>query len=379
MPEIPAQSQDTLDQRMMKLALAQARLGQGDVEPNPMVGALVVQHNRIIARGYHRRFGGPHAEIEVLKKAGRKARGAILFVTLEPCCHTGKTGPCTDVIIAAGIKRVVAAMADPNPLVGGKGFAALRQAGINVVSGVCQTEARRLNCPFIKVMTRKLPYVIAKWAQTLDGCIADRGGHSKWISGELSRSRVHEVRGRMDAIMIGIGTALADDPLLTARPAATGSIHRTALRVVLDSQCRLPLKSNLIKTHKKIPLLVVHGAARNGMAEARRKKLEKAGIALMAVKADNHGELPLLLILRQLAQRGCTNVLVEGGPRLLASLLRAGLVDEVMTFIAPKILGDALGRHAVESALRIPLSRATSLVRWEAQRSGEDLMLQGWF
>lgn len=369
---------DSSDLRFMRMALGQARLGQGAVEPNPMVGAVLVKNGRIMARGYHRRFGGPHAEIEVLKKAGKKARGGTLYVTLEPCCHTGKTGPCTQAIIAAGIKRVVAAMEDPNPKVCGKGFAALGRAGIMVTRNVCQDQAMKLNRPFIKLMTRKRPYVIAKWAQSMDGCIADRDGHSRWISGELSRKRVHELRGRVDAIMVGIGTALADDPLLTARPARKGKRHRVALRVVLDSECRLPPKSNLVRTCGQFPVLLVHGHNLNRAAVARQKVLQKSGVQLMPAVKRKGGSLSLSPVLRHLAGAGCTHILVEGGPRLIASLLRDGHIDETWTFIAPFILGDALARHAVESAVPIRLAGAHKLSHWEIERVGPDVLIRGW-
>ncbi len=369
---------DSSDHRFMRIALRQARLGRGAVEPNPMVGAVLVKNGRVIARGWHQRFGGPHAEIEVLKKAGNKARGGTLYVTLEPCCHTGKTGPCTKAIITAGISRVVAAMLDPNPKVCGKGLAALARAGINVARNVCRDQAVELNRPFIKWITRKQPYVIAKWAQSLDGCIADRHGRSKWISGDLSRQRVHALRSRVDAIMVGIGTALADDPLLTARPVKMRMLDRIALRVVLDSECRLPLESNLVRTCGQFPVLLVHGNNLNRAAVSRQKLLQKAGIQLMPAARRKAGSLALRSVLGRLARMGCTNILVEGGPRLIASLLRDGLIDETWVFIAPIVLGDALARHAVESAATIPLASAHHISRWETERLGPDVLIRGW-
>ena len=376
---IKAPLPDSSDERFMRIALAQARLGQGDVEPNPMVGAVLVKNGRIIARGYHRRFGGPHAEIEVLKKAGKNAKGSTLYVTLEPCRHTGKTGPCTVAIIAAGISRVVTAMQDPNPKVCGKGLAALVRAGISVTRNVHRDLAVELNRPFIKYITRKQPYVIAKWAQSLDGCIADRNGRSKWISGELSRQRVHKLRGRVDAIMVGIGTALTDDPLLTARPGRPDKLHRVALRVVLDSQCRLPPESKLVRTCRQFPVLLVHGNKLDRAAVTRQKLLQQAGVGFMPTAKRKTGSLALRPVFGRLTRMGCTNILVEGGPRLIASLLREGLIDETWAFIGPIILGDALARRVVESAVRVPLASAYKISHWETERLGPDVLIRGWF
>ncbi len=243
----------TVDPEMwMRRALAEAARGLGAVEPNPMVGAVVVRDGQVVGIGHHARFGGPHAEVVALEAAGEAARGATLFVTLEPCCHHGKTPPCTDALIRAGIARVVAAMGDPFARVAGAGFARLAEAGIAVEVGLLGDEARRLNAPYLKRLETGRPFVTAKWAMTLDGKIAARTGQSAWISGPRSRALVHEVRGRMDAIVVGIGTALADDPQLTARPPGP----RTATRVVLDASARLPFRSRLATTATEVPVLV---------------------------------------------------------------------------------------------------------------------------
>ena len=236
----------------MRRALAEAERGRGAVEPNPLVGAVVVREGRPVGVGHHARFGGPHAEVVALEAAGAAARGATLYVTLEPCCHHGKTPPCTEAVLAAGIRRVVAAMTDPFPKVAGGGFARLAAAGLEVESGLLETEARRLNAPYLKRLATGRPYVIAKWAMTLDGKTATASGDSRWISGPRSRALVHELRGRMDAILVGIGTALADDPQLTARPPGP----RRAARVVLDSAARLPPDSRLARTAREIPVWV---------------------------------------------------------------------------------------------------------------------------
>src|SRR5438094_5754489 len=220
------------DEPWMRRALELAEKGRGAVEPNPLVGAVVVRNDTVAGEGWHQRYGGPHAEVHALAAAGEAARQATLYVTLEPCCHHGKTPPCTDAILRAGINRVVAAMTDPFPQVAGKGAALLRAAGVVVEFGAGEAEARRLNAPYLKLLATGRPYVHAKWAMTLDGKIATRTGDSKWISNEVSRWRVHELRGRMDAIVVGIGTALADNPRLTVRPPGP----RTPLRIILDSR-----------------------------------------------------------------------------------------------------------------------------------------------
>ena len=249
----------------MRRALAEAERGRGGVEPNPLVGAVVVHEGRAVGVGHHARFGGPHAEVVALEAAGVAARGATLYVTLEPCCHQGKTPPCTEAVLAAGIRRVVAAMTDPFPKVAGGGFARLEAAGLEVESGLLDTEARRLNAPYLKRLATGRPYVTAKWAMTLDGKTATASGDSRWISGPRSRMLVHELRGRMDAILVGIGTALADDPQLTARPPGP----RRAARVVLDSAGTAPPDSRLARTAREIPVWVAV-TERAGAIAARR-------------------------------------------------------------------------------------------------------------
>ncbi len=237
----------------MTRALELAERGRGYVEPNPLVGAVVVRDGRMVGEGWHQRYGEAHAEVNALAAAGEAARGATLYVTLEPCCHHGKTPPCTDAILQAGVARVVAAMTDPFPEVAGKGLSILQAAGVTVVVGLGEKEARRLNAPYLKLLTTGRPYIHAKWAMMLDGKIATRTGDSKWISGEESRRRVHELRGRMDGIIVGIGTALADDPLLTVRPPGA----RVPTRIILDSHARLSPHSRLVQTAKEAPVMVV--------------------------------------------------------------------------------------------------------------------------
>src|SRR5229473_850735 len=241
------------DEKWMARALELAEKGRGYVEPNPLVGAVIVHDGKVVGEGWHESFGKPHAEINALAKAGEAARGAALYVTLEPCCHHGKTPPCTEAILRAGVLRVVAAMKDPFPAVAGQGVARLRQAGVVLEMGLMENEARRLNAPYLKLISTGRPYVHAKWAMTLDGKIATRTGDSKWISGEMSRRHTHELRGRMDAIIVGIGTVLADNPSLTVRPPGP----RVPVRVVLDSRGRLPESCQLAMTARETPVLVV--------------------------------------------------------------------------------------------------------------------------
>ncbi|MEX0712634.1 MAG: bifunctional diaminohydroxyphosphoribosylaminopyrimidine deaminase/5-amino-6-(5-phosphoribosylamino)uracil reductase RibD [Pirellulales bacterium] len=320
-----------LDRWLMTRALELAALGRGGAEPNPLVGCVIARGAEIIGEGWHRRYGGPHAEVEALAVAGSRASGATMYVTLEPCCHQGQTPPCTAAIIAAGLRRVVAAHLDPFPAVQGGGIARLRAAAIEAEVGLLEPEARQLNAPYLKWMSRQRPWVIAKWAMTLDGKLATRAGHSRWISGEASRRIVHELRGRVDAIMIGRGTAMADDPLLTARPAGP----RTATRVVLDSKASLTSTSQLVRTARQFPLLVAVGPQ---APEADRRRLREAGSEVFVCQAAGAHER-LEELLDELGRRRMTNVLVEGGAGLLGSLLDAGQIDEVHAFIAPKLIG----------------------------------------
>ena len=305
----------------MERALELAERGRGHVEPNPLVGAVVVQDGKLVGGGWHAKFGQAHAEVNALAEARARARGATLYVTLEPCCHHGKTPPCTDAVLRAGVSRVVAAMLDPFAKVSGKGVALLRAAGVAVNVGPEQAAAQRLNAPYLKLLTAGRPYVHAKWAMTLDGKIATRTGDSQWISNEESRRRVHLLRGRVDGIVVGIGTALADDPLLTARPPGP----RTATRIVLDTHGRLPAASRLAQTAAEAPLLLA-SAGQAGPGEVLTLPVE-------------HGRVSVPALLFELGRRRMTNILVEGGAEVLGSFFEAGAVDEVWAFVAPRIVG----------------------------------------
>ncbi len=354
----------------MRRALELASRGRGQVEPNPLVGAVVVRDGQLVGEGWHQRFGGPHAEVFALAAAGAAARGATLYVTLEPCCHHGKTPPCTDAVLAAGVARVVAAQQDPFPRVAGGGFAALRAAGIVVEAGVCEAEARRLNAPYLTLVTQGRPYVHAKWAMTLDGKIATRTGDSKWISNEASRRRVHELRGRMDAILVGVGTVLADDPQLTARPPGP----RTACRVVLDSRGRLPSSANLVRTAGTIPTLV---ATTDQLPSDRAAELMAAGCEVLRLPAlDGQPSLPALLA--ELGRRRLTNLLVEGGSGVLGSFRDEGLLDEVHVFLAPRLAGGRMAPGPVGGHGVATIAEALPLAEWEVEQIEGDVLVHGW-
>jgi diaminohydroxyphosphoribosylaminopyrimidine deaminase / 5-amino-6-(5-phosphoribosylamino)uracil reductase len=321
------------DQHWMQEALRLAALGQGYVEPNPMVGCVLVKDGNAIGAGYHKKYGGPHAEVEALSDAvGKCVEGATAYVTLEPCCHFGKTPPCTDSLIAAKVARVVAASRDPHAVVDGGGLAKLRAAGIQVEVGLLESESRELNAPYFKRIETAKPWVIAKWAMSLDGKIATRTGHSQWISGEASRRWVHELRGRVDAVVVGIGTALADDPLLTARPAGL----RQALRVVVDSNVRLPIQSQLVKTARVEPLLICAGPSAKPTSVM---ELEALGCRVWVCPIEDRQQR-LDEMLRILAQEySATNILVEGGAELLGGLFELHQIDQCEVFVAPKLIG----------------------------------------
>lgn len=354
----------------MQRALAEAERGRGAVEPNPMVGAVVVRDGQLVGFGHHTRFGAPHAEVEALRRAGAAAQGATLYVTLEPCCHVGKTPPCTEAILAAGVRRVVAAMRDPFPKVAGGGLTLLREAGLALAVGVESDAAQRLNAPYLKRLATGRPYVTAKWAMTLDGKTAAASGDSRWISGPRSRALVHEVRGRMDAIVVGIGTALADDPELTARPPGP----RTPSRVVVDGAGRLPTTSRLARTAREIPVLV---ALTDRASPERREALAALGCEILPFPGT--GPVPILPLLDELGRRGMTNLLVEGGGRLLGGFLDAGQVDAVDVFIAPLVEGGTPAFTPAQGQGHSRMADALRLARQQVSLIDGDVRLQGEF
>lgn len=340
---------DEKDEKYMELALSLAEKGAGHVSPNPMVGAVIVKEGRIIGKGWHRQYGGLHAERNALadcKSRGEDPRGASLYVTLEPCCHHGKTPPCTDAIIEAGIARVVTGSDDPNPLVAGKGLQILRDHGIYVVSGVLKDQCDRLNRVFFHYITHHTPYVVMKYAMTMDGRIAAYTGRSQWITGETARQNVHKDRNCYTAIMAGIGTVLADDPLLTCRMEG----GRNPVRIICDTHFRTPLSSRLVQTAKDVPTIIAgveEAQTDETQIRARAAALSSAGCRILFTPAGQDGHLNLPLLMQALGDQGIDSILLEGGSRLNWSALSSGIVHLVQAYVAPKILGGETARGPV--------------------------------
>ncbi len=358
------------DEDFMQVALNLARNATGRTSPNPLVGAVIVREGRIVGAGWHRKAGTPHAEIHALNMAGDLAQGATLYVTLEPCSHHGRTGPCAEAVVKAGIKRCVIAMGDPNPKVAGKGIAILEQAGIAVRCGVLEAEARQLNEVFLKWICTQKPFVVLKTAMSLDGKIATATGKSQWITGEAARQKGHEFRDIYDSILVGIGTVLADDPSLTTRlPQGRG---KNPLRIVVDSQGRTPLTAKVLTDGQAKTIIAVAAAA----PAQRVKALQEAGAeVLVAGKGD---KVDLTLLMEMLGEREISSVYVEGGGTVNFSLLQAGLVDKVHAFIAPKLLGGRQALTPVEGEGFAELQDAVPLERLTTEPIGEDILLTGY-
>jgi diaminohydroxyphosphoribosylaminopyrimidine deaminase / 5-amino-6-(5-phosphoribosylamino)uracil reductase len=356
-------------QQYMRRALALARRAEGRTAPNPAVGAVVVCAGQIVGEGFHPSAGQPHAEIFALRQAAERARGADLYVTLEPCCHQGRTGPCTEAIVQAGIARVFAGSIDPNPKMAGQGLAALRQAGIAVEPGILGKECQRLIAPFAKHISTGLPHVTLKAAMTLDGRIATATGHSRWISGEASRQEVHRLRNRVDAIMVGIGTVMHDDPLLTTRLPRGG---RDPLRVVVDATLRISEEAAILNLRSAAPTLI---ATTSRAPKDKVGRLVARGIEVLCV-AEQEDRVDLTALLRQLGARGVQSLLLEGGGTVNAAALQAGLVDRVMIFIAPRLLGgEGLGLFHGPGPLT--MDQSLKLTDLRVRRFGDDVLLEG--
>lgn len=318
----------------MLAALSLARRGLGRVWPNPAVGCVIVRDGRVVGRGWTQSGGRPHAETEALARAGSQAQGATVYVSLEPCCHHGHTPPCTDALIAAGVGRVVAAIKDPDPRVDGAGFAALEQAGVAIEVGLCADDAQELNRGFFLRLSADRPMVTLKMATTLDGRIATHRGESRWITGDLARARSHLLRASHDAIMVGVGTAIADDPVLTCR--LPGLTERSPVRIVVDPRLRLPLTSRLVATARDAPTWIL---ALGESDRSRRSAFVDCGVEVLDVSGGPEHLMDLTVALRLLGERGLNHVLVEGGAQLSGSLLRAKLVDRLIWFRAPTVMG----------------------------------------
>lgn len=355
------------DQDYMRLALEEAWKGCGFVNPNPMVGAVIVKNGRVIGRGAHERYGGPHAERNAIAHCTENLQDATLYVTLTPCGHFGKTPPCTDVVLENGIRRVVIGSHDPNPLVAEKSMEILRQHGVEVTTGILQQECDALNDAFFHFIRTHRPYVVMKYAMTMDGKTATASGKSKWITGELARERVHLDRKRYTAIMTGIGTVLADDPLLTCRIPG----GRNPIRIVCDTRLRIPLTAKIVKTAEKTKTIIVTGSG----DDKKRLLLNQAGCEVLTVTIEN-GRIDLKALVRRLGEMNIDSILLEGGPQLNSAALKSGIVNKIQAYVAPKLFGGQQAKTPVggtgvdspEAAWRLSAPVMTKL--------GEDILLE---
>jgi diaminohydroxyphosphoribosylaminopyrimidine deaminase/5-amino-6-(5-phosphoribosylamino)uracil reductase len=358
------------DARHMSRAIALAAEARGRTSPNPLVGAVIVKDGRIIGEGFHAAAGEPHAERMALAACEEDPAGATMYVSLEPCCHTGRTPPCTEAIVAAGIARVVVASDDPTEKASGRGLGMLRDEGVevSVLDGEAGEAARLLNQPFRKHAKTGLPLVVFKTAMTLDGKVATSSGDSKWISGPESRARVHRWRSELDAVAVGIGTATADDPELTARVEA---VHRQPLRVVFDSEAQLPLDSNLVRSASEVPVLLVcsRAASRTAM-----QALEAAGVQVVVASGGTESAR-VLSGLAELGARGVQSLLLEGGPHLAGAFFDADAIDEVRTFVAPALIGGRQAKMPVEGQGMAEVAAARRALATDVERLGEDVLI----
>lgn len=357
------------DEKWMRRALHLAERGIGKVNPNPLVGAVIVRDGRTLGEGWHERYGGPHAERNALGHCAGSPEGATLYVNLEPCCHTGRNPPCTDAILESGIRRVVVGSLDPNPLVAGRGISLLRERGLEVVTGILKEECGAINAPFFHYIRTGTPYVVLKYAMTLDGKIASRTGASRWITGEAARERVHRDRGRYAAVMVGLGTVLADDPLLTCRIEG----GRSPLRIICDSGLSTPLDSRIVRTAREVPTLIATCIGE----PARLSPYRKAGCETLTLPRGTDGRLSLPDLTAALGKRGIDSILLEGGAALHGAMLDAHLVQRIQCYLAPKLFGGTaapspVGGQGVESP-----AEAFRLLRRTITPLGEDLLIEG--
>ncbi|TAL23663.1 MAG: bifunctional diaminohydroxyphosphoribosylaminopyrimidine deaminase/5-amino-6-(5-phosphoribosylamino)uracil reductase RibD [Nitrospirae bacterium] len=362
---------------IMKLVLRLAGKARGMTSPNPMVGAVLLKAGKIIADDYHRKPGAPHAEALVIGKAGDKAKGSTLYVNLEPCCHTDKrTPPCTKAIIASGIKKVIIGMKDPNPKVAGKGIEELRKAGIETVSGILEDESKRLNEAYIKHITTKEPFVILKVAMTLDGKIATPEGESKWITGEKARSEVHKLRSGVDAILTAIGTVKTDDPLLTARVRGLESsrvqVGKNPKRIIIDPNLEIPMDARILQTP---PETIIVANSKGQVAKGKKEILSDRGIKIIEYDGE---KLDLKWLMKKLGGMEINSLLIEGGSSLNSYALEAGIIDKVMFFIAPKIIGGRESFPCVGGKTFRKLPEAHKLKDINVKRIGEDILIEGY-
>jgi diaminohydroxyphosphoribosylaminopyrimidine deaminase/5-amino-6-(5-phosphoribosylamino)uracil reductase len=362
---------ESLDEKYMRMALSLAEKARGRTSPNPMVGAVVVKNGHVVGRGYHRKAGEPHAEAIALKRAGSAAKNATLYVTLEPCSHTGKrTPPCTPLVIQSGVKRVVIAMIDPNPRVSGGGIKTIRKSRIKLVTGVLEAEARKLNEAFIKHVTTRTPFVTLKIAQTLDGKIATASGESKWITGEEAREEGRRLRDINDAILVGINTVLKDNPSLTTRIPG----GRDPIRVIVDSRLLIPLNAKVLIQKSRAKTVV---ATLSNVPESKIKKLQDIGAEVLTIKSA-FDRVDLQDLMKKLGKKDIMNVLIEGGAEVNASALKSSIVDKIVMFIAPTIMTGKDSLCAIGGISPKKLGHAIKLRDISSRFVGQDLMLEGY-
>lgn len=361
------------DAQYMKMALDLAEKGWGYTSPNPMVGAVVVKGGTVIGKGFHEAVGGPHAEVNAIEDAGGHARGADLYVTLEPCNHTGRTPPCTEKILSAGIRRVFVAMDDPNPQVTGGGSYYLRSRGIPVTTAILEQEALRLNEIFVKYARTRRPFVMLKCAATLDGRIATRTGDARWVTGEASRAYVHHLRHGVDGIMVGIGTVLADNPSLTTRLADANGLDPT--RIILDSRLSIPEDAKMLTIPSSAGTVI---AAGESAPAAKERRLAEKGVTVLRLPRAADGGIDIEVLMDRLGGMGVTSVLVEGGSQVMASTLKSGVADKIMFFYAPKILGGDDGFPICRGEAPAMMRDCIPIKEMAVHRFGEDIMIEGY-
>lgn len=359
-----------MDIKYMERALELAGKGRGFTSPNPMVGAVIVKDGKVIGEGYHEKVGEAHAEVNAIRSATESVEGATMYVTLEPCSHYGKTPPCSNLIIEKKLKKVVVAATDPNPLVSGRGLERLRKAGIEVIEGVLEEKSNQLNEIFNQYITTRMPFVLMKYAMSLDGKIATATGESKWISSEQSREHAHQLRGYLSGIMVGIGTVLKDDPLLTCR--IPGYTHPT--RIVLDSELRIPLESNVLMNQDEAPTLVI---TTEHASMSMRNEIEKLGVDVLIVPEHN-GKVDLKKALALLGEKGIDSILLEGGGTLNAAALEAGIVNKVNIYIAPKIIGGANAISPIMGRGVETMKDAFAITSMQVTQLNEDIFIEGY-
>ncbi len=365
------EEQKKIDEMYMERALALAAKGRGTTTPNPMVGAVIVKDGRIIGEGYHIRAGEGHAEVNAFKNATEDVTGATMYVTLEPCSHYGKTPPCADKIVEKKIGRVVVGALDPNPLVAGRGIGKIRNAGIPVITGILAEKSAALNEVFMKYIVTKRPFVVLKAAMSLDGKIATAEGESQWISSEASREEVHRLRHELTGIMAGIGTVLADDPMLNCRIPG----GKQPIRIIVDSHLQIPENSKLVSSAKEYPLIV---ATVENSDAVKKERLEACGAQIVEVPADPDGHVDLNILMERLGEMKIDSILLEGGGRLAEGALQAGIVDKVQFYIAPMLIGGENAKTPVEGRGISALSKAWHISDWKAETIGNDIKITGY-